>query len=170
MSRTEAKAKSQKERDYYEPIKKKLENLLSKKTDKFHLEITADKRFSNKLKAEINKYGHRDIIFSFLKDAAPDITGFITEESSSRVVVVEIKNEEIKIDDIYQTKKYAELFEAKYALLISTKEIPEEIKRLSNVVYKLLSGGYGYEKITLVHFHPDTGEFADWFEKNPFEK
>ena len=168
MSQAEAKAKSQKERDYYEPIKKKLENLLSKKTDQFHLEITADKRFSNKLKAEINKYGHRDIIFPFLKDAAPDITGFITEESSSRVVVVEIKNEYIKIDDIYQTKKYAELFAAKYALLVSTKEIPEEIKRLSRGVYQLLSGGYGYDKIILVQYDPEKNDFVEWFEKNPF--
>lgn len=168
MSSTEGKAREQKERHYYEPIKKKFEELIDKKSTNFHLEITADKKFSNKLKAEINKYGHRDIIFSFLKDAAPDITGFITEESSSRVVVVEIKNENIKIDDIYQTKKYAELFEAKYALLISTKEIPEEIKRLSKVVYKLLSGGYGYEKIILVHYDPEKEDFVEWFEKNPF--
>ncbi len=126
------------------------------------------KKFSNTLKAEISPRGYRDIIFHFLKDAAPDITGVIKEEYSSAFIAVEVKNDEIKLDDIYQTKRYAELFDAKYPLLISTKEIPEEIKRLSKVVHKLLSGGYAYEKIILVHFDPATENFVDWFEKSPF--
>lgn len=158
------------EKDYYEPIKTKLEELMSTKFSNFHLEITADKKFTNKLKAEISPHGHRDIIFHFLREAAPDITGFIKGDYSSDFIVIEIKNEELKIDDIYQTRKYAELFNAKYALLISTKEIPEEIKRLSKVVYSLLSGGYGYEKITVVYFNAGKGSFVEWFEKNPFEK
>lgn len=158
------------ERDYYEPIKTKLEELIKTKFSNHHLEITADKKFTNKLKAEISPHGHRDIIFHFLREAAPDITGFIKGEYSSDFIVIEIKNEEIKIDDIYQTRKYAELFNAKYALLISTKEIPEEIKRLSKVVYSFLSGGYAYERITLVYFDAESGNFIEWFEKNPFEK
>lgn len=123
------------EREYHEIVKTKLEELLRTKFDNFHLEITADKKFSNKLKAEISPHGYRDIIFHFLKHAAPDITGFIKGGHSSDFIVVEIKREAIKLDDIYQTRKYAELFNAKYALLISAKEIPEEIKRLSKVVY-----------------------------------
>ena len=158
------------EREYYEPIKAKLENLIKPKVSNFHLEITADKKFSNKLKAEISSHGYRDIVFHFLKEAAPDITGFIKGEYSPDFIVVEIKNDEIKIDDIYQTRKYAELFNAKYALLISTKETPEEIKRLSKVIYQLLSGGYGYEKMTIVYFDTEKGNFVEWFEKNPFEK
>lgn len=131
MSQTEGKGREQKERDYCEPIKRKLEGLIAAKTDKFHLEITADRRFSNPLKAAIDR--HRELIFHFLREAAPDITGYIKDGISSAFVVVEVKNDEIKIDDIYQTRKYAELFAAKYALLVSTKEIPEEIKRLSRV-------------------------------------
>lgn len=156
------------ERDYYEPIKTKLEELLGGKFGNFHLEITADKKFTNKLKAEIRP--ERDIIFHFLKEAAPDITGFIKREYSSDFIVIEIKNEEIKIDNIYQARKYAELFNANYAVLISTKEIPEEIKRLSKVVYSLLSGGYGYEKMTLAYFDAERGNFVEWLEKNPFQK
>ena len=169
MNANKEMKKVQREKAYYEPIKTKLEELIKTKFSNFHLEITADKKFSNKLKAEISPHRHKDIIFRFLNEAAPDITGFIRGEYSTDFIVVEIKNEEIKIDHIYQTRKYAELFNAKYALLISTKEIPEEIKRLSRVVYSLLSGGYSYEKTTLVYFDAERRDFVEWFEKNPFE-
>lgn len=160
-----------KESEYYGVIKTKLEEFIKTNFNiNFHLEITANKNFSNKLKAEISPGGERDIIFRFLKDAAPDISGFIKNEYSSDFIVIEFKNEEIGIDYIFQTKKYAELFKAKYALLISTQEIPVEIKRLSKVVYPLLSNGYGGERITLVHFDEEKGDFVEWFEENPFIK
>ncbi|MCL0050613.1 hypothetical protein M1N22_02015 [Dehalococcoidia bacterium] len=170
MNLSKEKKRLRRERDYYETIKTKLEELIGTKFSNFHLEITADKKFTNKLKAEISPHGQRDIIFHFLKEAAPDITGFIKGEYFSDFIVVEIKDEEIRIDHIYQTRKYAELFNAKYVLLISTKEIPEEIKRLSKVVDSLLSGCYGYEKMTLVYFDAERGDFVEWFEKNPFEQ
>ena len=50
------------------------------------------------------------ITFYFLKEAAPDITGFIRKQYATEFVVVEIKRNTIKLDDIYQTRKYAELF------------------------------------------------------------
>jgi hypothetical protein len=155
------------ERDYYKIIKEKLELLLTTKFSDFHLEITADKHFSNKLKAQVSQ--NRDIIFSFMREAAPDITGFIKEENSTNFLVVEVKRETIKLDDIYQARKYAELFDARFGLLISTKEIPEEIKRLHRVVYSLLSLP-AYKTLTIVHYHDDSKEFIEWFPKNPFEK
>ncbi|HJH28043.1 MAG TPA: hypothetical protein C5S37_15065 [Methanophagales archaeon] len=156
-----------KEKEYYETIKTRLEELLRGRGVNFHLEITANKRFSNRLKAEINR--NRDIIFNFLREAAPDITGFIKKEYSSDFIVVEIKARTIKLDDIYQTRKYAQLFDAKYALLISTQEIPEEIKRLAKVIHSLLSSGYGYERINLARFDTEKEKLSEWFEKNPFE-
>lgn len=158
------------ERKHYEIIKTKLEELLKSKFNNFHLEITANKVFTEKLKAEISPHGNRDIVFHFLKKTAPDITGFIKREHSTDFIVVEVKNEKIGIDDIYQVRKYAELFNAKYSFLISTKEIPIEIKRLSKVVYMLLSGGYGYERATLVYFDTQKSDFIEWFEKNPFQE
>jgi hypothetical protein len=155
-----------KEREYYKPIKDRLEEILRAKSYDFHLEVTAYKQFSNELKAEI-KPG-RDITFSFLNEAAPDLTGFVKAKYSSDFIIVEIKREPIKIDPIYQTRKYAELFNAKHALLISTEEIPEEIKRLAKVVHPLLSGGYGYERTSLAYFDPDKGDFIEWFESDPF--
>lgn len=154
-----------KEKEYYEAIKASLEGLLKSKFSNFYLEITAERNFSNKLKANISQ--HRDIIFYFLKEAAPDITGFIKEEYSSDFLVVEIKREKIKLDDVYQTRRYAELFDARYALLISTEEIPEEIKRLHRAVYSLLSLP-AYKTLTLCKIDKETMEFIEWFPENPF--
>jgi hypothetical protein len=166
MNKGDKKEDRKKEKEYYETIKTKLEELL--KGRDAYLEITANKRFSNRLKAEINP--NRNIIFNFLREAAPDITGFVKEKDSLDFIVVEIKAGAIKLDDIYQTRKYAQLFDAKYALLISTQEIPEEIKRLARVTYSLLSSGYGYEKINLARFDTEKEKFSGWFEKNPFER
>jgi len=162
-----AKRVGKMEKEYYETIKEKLAELFTAKFTSFHLEVTANKKFSNKLKAKVGQY--REIIFYFLKEAAPDITGFIEKQYSTDFVVVEVKREVIKLDDIYQTRKYAELFDARYALLISTKEIPEEIKRLSRVAYSLLSIP-AYKKVAIVQYDEEAGRFVQWFEENPFEK
>ena len=157
-----------KESQYYESIKVVLQYLLKDKFKEIHLEITAQKKYSNILKSEITKHGYRDIIFRFLKEAAPDITGFIKDDFSSSFIVVEVKNEIIKLDNIYQIKKYADLFDAKYALLISIKEIPEEIKRLAKVIPALLSLNNWMKKIVLVHFNYENKELIDWYPENPF--
>jgi mRNA-degrading endonuclease RelE of RelBE toxin-antitoxin system len=84
----ENKEESKSEREYYEFIKAKIEEILNTKFDNFYLEITTDKKFSNKLKAEIPDYRH--IIFYFLKEVAPDITGFIKREYSSDFIVISL--------------------------------------------------------------------------------
>ena len=157
--------KVEKESPYYELVKAKLEELLKPRFSNHHLEITSDRKFSNTLKAQVGS--NRDIIFLILREAAPDITGFIKRDHSSDFIVVEVKAEKTKLDDIHQTRKYVDLFEAKYALLVSTEEIPEEIKRLSKVVLTLLLRP-GYSPLTLVYFDGKDGEFRDWFEENPF--
>ena len=159
--------KSKKETEYYEPVKAKLEEILKARFSSFHLEITAGKRFSDTLKAQVGS--HRDIIFAFLKETAPDITGFIKGDYSSDFIVVEVKAEKIKLDDIYQTRKYAELFDARYALLVSTHEIPEEIRRLSKVVFSLLQLP-AYKTLTFARFDEKSNELTDWFPENPFVK
>jgi len=83
-------------------------------------------------------------------------------------VVIEVKNEEIKLEHIYQARKYAELFDAKFAFLISTEEIPEEIKRLARVVNYLLSLP-AYRRLTLIQFSEKINALTDWCPENPFE-
>jgi len=153
------------EKDYYEPIKKGFEELFNAKRET-HLEITANKNFSNKLKEQISDYRH--IIFYFLKEVAPDLSGFIRRDYGTEFIVIEVKDEVLKLDHIYQTRKYAELFDARFAFLVSTQEIPEEIKKLSKIIYSLLSLP-AYKKLILVQFDKNTNRFVDWFEENPFE-
>lgn len=153
------------EKDYYEPIKNEFEKLFKAKGD-VHLEITANKNFSNKLKEQIPDSRH--IIFYFLKDVAPDISGFIRKDYGSNFIVIEVKDEILKLDHIYQVRKYAELFDAKFGFLVSTDQIPEEIKRLSKVVYTLLSLP-AYKKLILVRFTKETKKLEDWYPENPFE-
>ena len=156
------------ERSHYESIKAWLERILNEKYASVHLEVTASKKFSNVLQAQIDP--SRDLIFAFLKEAAPDITGFVKKDSPSQreFIVVEVKTNPIKLDDIYQTRKYAELFDARYALLISTSETPEKITRLSRVVFPLLTLP-AYKQVTLVRF-ADDGRSITWFPECPFGK
>src|SRR5216683_7426974 len=132
------------------------------------VEVTANRQFSNVLQSQIDS--HRELIFAFLKEAAPDITGFVKKDSASlrEFVVVEVKTAPIKLDDIYQTRKYAELFDARYALLISTSEIPEKITRLSRVVIPLLMLPAN-KQLTLVRFG-DEGRAITWLPECPFGK
>jgi hypothetical protein len=158
-----------KEKSHYEVIKKIFEELFRSKGKNTYFEVTAN-GFSNKLKDQIPD--NRHIIFSFLgtKGAKPDMTGFIEEKYSKKFIVVEIKNESIKLNHIYQLKKYVELFDARFAFLVSTKEIPAEVKKLSKVVLPLLWRNHPLPNLTLVHFDEDINEFVDWFPENPFEK
>ncbi len=103
-----------KESQYYEKIKAVLQYFLKDKFKEIHLEITAQKKFSNILKSEITKHGNRDIIFRFLKEAAPDITGFIKDDFSSSFIVVEVKNEIIKLDNILKSRHFIARFLVSY--------------------------------------------------------
>jgi len=155
------------EKEYYPIIKDKLEKLLKTKTPNFYSEITANKKFSDKLKANIGR--DRDIIFQFLKEASPDITGFI--EDSSYFIVIEFKKGRIDLKDIYQTKMYRELFNAKFTFLISLEPIPTEIKLLDKSTYFLKAGLLSWTfAFVLTQFNIQEKEFVEWYPENPFEK
>jgi hypothetical protein len=166
--------KRSRESDYYEGIKEALAPILkgwqkpTRKEEYCHVEITANRKFSNKLKSKIRSGS--DIIFNFLEEAAPDITAIVGDQYLTFFVVVEFKAERLKLDDIYQIRKYAELFDAWFALLVSTEEIPEELQRLSNRIPELLARFTpGQKPLTLVQFDESSGHFTDWFPDNPFE-
>ena len=155
------------EKEYYNVIKQKLEELFREKGADAYLEITANRTFSNEIKKRIPP--NRDIIFSFLKKAAPDITGIVKINEGERFFAVEIKKDELKLDDIYQLKKYADLFETKYAFLVSMKPLPTEMKRLLEST--LLLGKLSYDQLVfaLAQFDWVNQKFEEWYEKNPFE-
>lgn len=157
-----------KEEEYYNVIKEELAELFKEKGVSIYLEITARGKFSNRLKSKIPS--GREMIFLFLKKAVPDITGFVEDCSLPGFVVVEVKRDKIELDDIYQLKKYADLFDTKFAFLVSLKSIPEEIRRLSRTVYNLLSRPSIYQAFVLSKFDEQSNNFVEWFEKNPFSK
>lgn len=165
-----AKRKTKIEEKYYEIIKSRMEEILkSMLPDKsIHLEVTATGGFSEELKQILPN--HREIIFSFLTKR-PDITGFVKENFSRDFLIVEIK-QKITIDNIYQTKMYKELFDARYTFLISLQPIPEEIKRLCKNIYNILHSAQDsiYVFFVLGHFDSEKKNFVDWYEENPFEK
>lgn len=154
-----------KESDYYKPIQHAFNNLFRKKGSLLS-EITANSQPSNRIKEQISD--NRNIIFSFLREARPDITGFSVGEYSNKWFVIEIKNEEIKLDHIYQTRKYIDLFDAHFGFLVSTKEIPAEIKKITEIDYGILDIGQ-YRCFCLCEFDEEHGTILNWHKENPFE-
>lgn len=166
------------EKQLYEPIKKYLENAFQRKFGNCYLEMTANGSFNETLKRVVRD----DIIFSFLgRKASPDLTGYIHRggtnwtvvQSSSDIqdyITVEIKGEKVTLQDVYQAKMYGDLFQAKYALLISPKPMPEEIRRLDQrlfVTYRYISGWYLY--IGEWSSEANAIEEHRWFSKSPYE-
>lgn len=158
------------ESEYYVLIKQKIGKLLSKKIDikDIYLEITSTKGLSEKLKKVLPK--SKNIIFSFLTKK-PDITGIIIKPYSPDFIIVEIK-EHIKLKDIYQTKMYKELLGARYTFLVTLNPIPEEMNRLCNDIYDILSSVSDgiYRFFVLTHFDKETKNFTQWVTENPFKK
>ena len=166
------------EKELYEPIKKYLLNAFTEKFGNCYLEVTAQGVFSEPLKSVVSN----DIIFHFLgRKAAPDLTGFIhtggtqwtpwTISSIKDFVTVEIKNEKITLQDVYQAKMYGDLFQAKYALLVSSRLIPEEIKRLDQrlfaVTHRYMTGWHLY----IGCWSSEVNRIAEseWLPRSPYE-
>jgi hypothetical protein len=157
------------ERQLYPLVGAWLRALLEAQFASVHLEVSAAGTFTNVLKQMIDP--SREIIFSFLRDAAPDLTGFVKRDRSSSVefVVVEVKTTPIKLADIYQTRKYADLFDAHYALLLTPRDIPEEILRLSRVAFPYITLIPGNRHISLVKWR-DGGNSVEWVPDDPFAR
>jgi len=154
-----------KEKDLYEPIWENLKNLFLNKYDGCCLEITHNGKYSEDLKATFD----RDILFFFKGRLSPDLTGFIVKDSLKRFIVVEIKKGQIKLPDIYQAKIYADFFRAEFCFLISSKPIPEEIKRVLKERPEV-ANGYAYKPIFLAQYDIEKGRILEysWFPENPF--
>ena len=120
-----------KEEKLYEPIKSALQKVLEEYVGiegKVYLEITAKGSFSDDLKEVFDK---PLLAILRVEKFPPDITGFIQKKDSSRkeLVTVEIKPDRIRINHIYRAKMYADVFDAKYGLIVSPKRLQEEIRR-----------------------------------------
>lgn len=121
------------EKDLYEPIKKFLCSEFDARYGNCYLERTDRRNPSEKVKEAIPK--DKDIIMAALPNKKPDLMGFYNDCGDKKLITVEIKLGAIKLEDVYQAKLYGDLFSAKYALLISTVQVPQLIKRLHKALH-----------------------------------
>lgn len=155
------------EKEYYEAVRKGIEALFGRRGKTCYFEITSE-GLSEKLKGHIPK--GREIVLSFLSGSVkPDIVGLIEEEYRP-FVVVEVKEHAVKLDDIYQARKYADLLEAKFTFLVSLQQIPEQIKRLVEATSDIVNFFMAGRMFNLVHFDTEQNQFLEWIPDNPFEK
>lgn len=146
--------RASKEEPLYEPIMKALKRIFSC-LGECHLEITADKRFTNKLKRHFSK----DTLYIIrVEGFFPDLTGFVKMPYATDLITVEVKGEKIAIKDIFQAREQAEIFDAKYALLVSPKTIPEEIRRFVKDRSPILNYAYN-RRVVIAQFNEDNKEF-----------
>jgi hypothetical protein len=161
------------EADLYEPIREYLSNQFKFKIEdnscqslNYHIECTSTGVFSRHIKENIPDY--LEIIFSFLTSERPDLTGFVNEQGALNFITVEVKNNLIDLKDIYQAKRYADLFQAKYAFLVSSKPIPTVIKRLHQRT-NILQTSVGLDNIILAQWSIKTNQIIDWYQNSPFK-
>lgn len=164
------------EKDLYEPIRRELVDKFSV-SGKTYLEVSADGRISETVKERLDDVALHIINFERVK---PDIIGFLRIDTKTgkgtgyfqdEKIVAEVKNEQVGITDIIQTKVYAEVFDAKHAFLVSSEPIPEEVKRFVKMKPGLLHYSGGYGEIRLVQFDAGREAFIEksWYRESPFE-
>ena len=118
---------SKNEERLYEPIAHALTERFSQLGD-CHLENTS-KKFSEQMKGQLDDY---PLLILSVEKMSPDLTGYLTRKlpytGAKQIIVVEIKIKPT-LKDIYQTKRYAEILNASYALLISPNRLSPERRR-----------------------------------------
>lgn len=156
------------EAQYYNLIKNKIEeSFKNREGDRVYFEVTAT-AISEKIQDKIPE--GKEIIFDFFSRRRPDIIGIIEKNHWSDYIIVEVKGNKITLEDIYQTKKYRDLLEAKFTFLISLKPLSARIKRVCKKIYPILGTRTIYDAFVLVHFDKETETFKEWYPENPFEK
>lgn len=165
--------KSKNEEQLYEPIKDFLYEKFSQ-FGKCELEITS-KKITEKVKKWLDDPA---LYFIRVEKKLPDIIGRFKPDGSKKLpygfheglIITEVKNKEPTVKNITQIKSYAEMFDATFAYLISSKAMIEEIQRFLSKRYLLLSYG-AYRKVYIGKFDVVNGviDEAAWYPDNPFK-
>jgi hypothetical protein len=171
------KAETKSEERLYEPIRDFLHNIFAQYIEKPrkpqyqhapyereenpYLEIVGDRRrFSENLK---RKFDDTTLHMINSEGIFPDIVGYVRKKPSNKeeIIVVEIKDEPIKLRHIEQARFYQEIFNASFGLLISSEGIPEEKVRFvtsrDNIKGKVIIAHYHekpYQKFGFFNIHP----------------
>lgn len=117
-----------KEESLYEEVKSVLHSMFSP-LGECCFEITSRGKFSTELEKQLDDLA----LFIFKEEKYfPDITGFLLKKESygiSKMIIIAEVKRMITLANIYQTKRYAEILNADYALLISAFPISERKRR-----------------------------------------
>lgn len=172
------KAETKSEERLYEPIRDFLRNIFAQYIEKPrkpqyqnalsyereenpYLKIIGKKRdFSDTLKREFDD----DTLHMIDNEGIfPDIVGYVRKKSSNpkEIIVVEIKDEPIKLRHIEQARFYQEIFNASFCLLISSEGIPEEKVRF--VAKRNIIRG----KVIIAHYHENPYQRYEFFNIHP---
>lgn len=144
---------SPKEEFLYEPIKNALKEVFTHLGD-CYLEVTC-KGLSNQLLRSLDDFA---LFYVKIDKQYPDIAGFVKTTYGKEIVTVEVKSHIRKINDFFQAKRYAEVFDAKYAFLISSETIPEQIRRFINKRSTIYSFSYN-KSVIIAQFDATAQEF-----------
>jgi hypothetical protein len=103
------------ESDLYKPIKKYFEEFISKqigkeiKVEEAHGAIPLSiKELYPEIENILNVYCY-----------SPDLIGIVKENKKNKLIIIEIKDDPLKLVDLYQAKRYSEIIMADYSFLLS---------------------------------------------------
>lgn len=127
----------EKEQALYEPIRLALLKKFETTFSDVYIENTSEGGFSPKIIEALPEPSLHIIRVETMK---PDFIGYYnkTEYSIDRLIV-EVKARKIRIKDIYQTKLYGDVFNAEYAILVSSEYLTREIREFTkknNLTYR----------------------------------
>ena len=143
------------EKDLYEPVRQALRQRFAKKGE-CHLEVTA-----TGISQDIKRLLDDSAVYILeTENKKPDLLGYVvvrfeSGSESRRLVVAEVKKASLTLDDIYQVKMYAEMFDARHAFLISPAGFKEARRRFLRQRWSVLSIGGTYEHITVMRLLED---------------
>ena len=120
-----------------------------------YLENTS-RKFSEKLKDQLDDY---PLFILSVEKMSPDVTGYVIPKGmgagkSKHIIVAEIKNKPT-LKDICQTKRYAEILNASYALLISPNKLSPERRRLLIKRKEEITRFFPNKQILIGQFHQE---------------
>lgn len=149
------------EADFYRPIKTFVENKLSFcGYENIFVDITA-----NKISHVI--WDHFPNEFSVLERRIyPDLVALYTIGKKRHSIAIEVKDDPLKMQDIFQALGYGKILKSEKTFLISPYSIPDEIKDFLIKRKDILKSGKSNIYIGKI----DNGEIndGDWFPNNPF--
>jgi hypothetical protein len=167
MSRMATSAKQKEERKLYPGVKNGLMAYLRQADEDFTLllEITAD-RMPERMKAFLQS----NLLFLVnTKELRPDLFGHMGPDCTqvygrdTFLLTAEVKSGVPSVNDIFQAKKYGELYNAPVALLASTEPPEERVLRLLEERPDLL-GYAGTYSVYLCGYDEQDQTISWWFE------